>query len=131
MTSFYIASKFDNKEKVLALMKVLEGMGHTISHKWVYQKGAYTEDAAQQAQLDYMGVRGCENFVALLDKPFTPHVNTYVELGIALGSDKCIFVIGAYDKDCIFSRMAGITRCETVKQFIALMHQIYGKEVRK
>ncbi len=131
MASFYIASKFDNKEQVLTLIKTLEKMGHTITYKWVLQPMSYMEDAPQQAQLDYLGVRTCENFVALLDKLFKPHVNTYVELGIALGSDKRIFVVGTYDKTCIFTRMDNITRYDNVTKFLQAMRLIYGKRRRK
>jgi nucleoside 2-deoxyribosyltransferase len=130
MASFYVATKFENKNKALALMLKLEALGHSIAHKWVYQTEAYCEDMAQQAELDYLGVMRCDTLVVLLDEPFEPHVNTYVELGIALGAGKTIYIIGSYDKQCIFSHMPGIMRLANTKQLLATVQRL-GKGASK
>ncbi len=124
MASFYVATKFENKANDLALMNKLEAMGHSISHKCVYQTEAYTVDKAQQAELDYLGVMRCDILVMLVDKHFEPHVNTYVELGIALGAGKTIYVIGRHDETCIFSWMPGIIRLDTTKQLLATVQRL-------
>ncbi len=117
MASFYIASKFENKEKVLRLMHELESMDHTITYKWVYQTHAYADDAGQQAQLDYKGIVDCNTLVALFEEEFA-YLNAYVELGIALGCDKHIVIIGSCDDKCIFTKLPGITRYDNTEQFL-------------
>ena len=117
MATFYVASAFSNKEKVAAIVQMLRAMGHEVSHDWTQQEYAYTQHAAIHAQEDREGVESCTHFIALFDEPLKP-LNTYVELGIALGLHKHIFVIGDCDKDCIFSRLPGIQRFATLDEFL-------------
>jgi len=119
MATFYVASAFGNKEKVAAIVQTLRAMGHKVSHDWTQQEHAYTQHAAIHAQEDREGVEGCTHFVALFDEPLRS-LNTYVELGIALGLHKQVYVIGDCDSDCIFSRLPGIKRIATLAEFMAL-----------
>lgn len=117
MATFYIASAFDNRHKVAAIIKLLREMGHSITHDWTVQEVAYTHHAAKHAQEDMDGVVACTDFVALFDEPLHP-LNTYVELGMALGLGKRIYVIGNFDKDCIFSKLPGIQRFNALVDFL-------------
>lgn len=117
MASFYIASSFDNKERVAEVVHALKNMGHTISHDWSQFEHAYLQHAAKHAQLDMEGVLKCENFVGLFDVPLAP-LNTYVELGIALALQKHIYIIGNFDTKCIFTRLPRLHRLDTVEEFL-------------
>lgn len=122
--SFYIASKWENRFRVAELAKQLEALGHTISHKWFDIEAAYMQDAPVHARLDFRGVKECTIFVALFDLAW-PYLNAYVELGIALGSDKPIYIIGEHDRSCLFTQLeppdADIERFVSPESFVAYM----------
>jgi hypothetical protein len=115
---FYIAAKYEDHSRALALMQALERLGHTITFKWpVYQSPTDCQNAAN----DMRGVMTCDMLVLLFDKPASNSTpNRFVELGLALAMKKEIIIIGTCDTGCIFTKLPIITRYPDIASFIAV-----------
>lgn len=116
--SFYVAGKFEDRERVAKVMDTLVTMGHTISCRWVEQ--VFTTDPAilkEQAIVEVQGIFDCDVFVVLFLDPF-PYLNAYVELGMALASNKIVCVVGtSHEHDCIFTLLDKVHKFWSIDTF--------------
>lgn len=87
----YVASKFEEQERVRAVMKILTAAGHTITHDWTHE----TQFGTAAAVRDFEGVRMSDALVLVLEKDL-PYRGAWTELGIALAYGIPVYVIGTY-----------------------------------
>lgn len=102
---FYVASSVENMEAAKLMMESLKAKGHKITFEWTtYEipkdlpeniKDALKRDLSDKA-VD--GVMTADVLVLLLPG----RRGSYTELGIALGSDQTVIVVGSEDKSSSF-----------------------------
>jgi len=100
MIKVYVASKFEEKEAVRVLMGELSKIGVTITHDWTVFEIA-TADKVDCAVLDVDGVMDA-NFVVVSAVKELQYAGSYVEMGVAIGCDIPVFVIGSGMNKCVF-----------------------------
>lgn len=108
----YVAGRFTKKEDVQAMQDRLVKAGHTITFDWTKSSanGKLREERlrylAEQANLDFEGVRGADAIVVLHDDTGR---GLFVEFGIALADPhKIVAVVGgqyAGASGCVFYHM--------------------------
>ncbi len=103
---FYVASRFNLKEEVKKIYKILKEKGHEIIYDWTEEnlKRPYERNsriAKQIAKKSMDASQSCEVFVLISDKSGT---DMYGELGSAITSKKSkIYIIGNYlDRSKLF-----------------------------
>jgi nucleoside 2-deoxyribosyltransferase len=101
----YVASKWEEKDRVQELMALLREAGHEITYDWT-QCGTYNRT---QAIHDLRGVADADVFVGVFEKD-VPYAGALVELGIALALGKPIYIFGDAPvlARCIFLEYPGI-----------------------
>lgn len=93
----YVASKFEEKERVREVMNLLRAVGHEITHDWT-QVEQFTRLAAMK---DLRGVTDADVLVGIFEKPLK-YKGAYVELGAALALGKPVYILGDAARKCIF-----------------------------
>lgn len=118
MLRIYVAGKWKEREKVRSIMDMLEARGHLITCDWTkhiaperltkeHNEGLFTkeydwsknEDWAQNghktyAEEDLEGVKTCDILVAYMPDPDIWYKGAWIEIGISLGLDKKVIIIG-------------------------------------
>lgn len=109
---FYVATGIEHVAQQQAMKVVLEAMGHTISHDWAPMAGLQN-DLVDLDPLDVIrnhegfrsvalheaeGVRNADAVIVLLPGG----AGTHVEIGIALGAGKPVFLIAEKQEDFRF-----------------------------
>lgn len=99
----YVAGKWSERDKVKSIMETLESKGHTITCDWtkhIAPEGiTKNTDWAQNghktyAEEDLDGVRLCDVLVAYMPTPEIFYKGAWIEIGIALGLNKKVIIIG-------------------------------------
>ncbi len=103
---FYIAGKWEEKEAVRKVQKILVQAGHSITHDWTRAEPAPAtareSTLAQHAIDDHHGVRDADCYVGLFEKDLR-YRGAFGEMGIAIGCGKPIILIGPHCKKFVFS----------------------------
>ena len=101
----YVAGAWHRKPQVKALMQVIEEKcWSTVTHDWTQIEDRIYEDDEKElarsrecAALDVQGVRDANFVVVLMDQEEYSYRGSFCELGVALGSEKPVYVL--CDKD--------------------------------
>jgi hypothetical protein len=102
----YIATKFEEAPRAIEVATQLKQAGHTITWPW----WANDQFTAEQASKDFVGVYSADALVLIVEKDLA-YKGAWVELGIAIGRDLPIYVMGtAMDDQCIFLKLPGLYR---------------------
>ncbi len=102
----YVATKYEEKTRATQVATILEAAGHSITYKWWFNE----QVSPEQARKDVMGVLSADALVLIAEKDLN-YCGALVELGIAIGAELPIFVIGsALDDRCIFMRLPNLLR---------------------
>ena len=114
---FYVAGKWQDRENVRKLMDKIQELGHAITCDWTLDE----ENAAGYPVLntinDTRGVQICDAYVgSFVNK--NKYQGALVELGIALGLNRRIFIIGHAVDTCIFTNHPSVQRFETELEFL-------------
>jgi hypothetical protein len=122
----YIASRFDKKDAIQNLQKVLSDNGHTISADWTRHKRIkpYEEnrDLAKEFSMEYMeGVKNSDIFILITDDAGK---GMYTELGAAIMLNTLfgkpeIYVIGEHISNTIFFFHPAVKRLGSVQEIVA------------
>lgn len=87
----YVAGAFTNKRRVRVVMQRLQDAGHEIVGDWTVHKTTRNQHIlAREVMKDWHGVLDADLLVIL----WPGRWNTPVEMGIALGAKKLVYVIG-------------------------------------
>lgn len=102
---FYVASSVENLENAHTMMRVLEAKGHKITFDWTnYEISKDLPDSVKDALKRDLsdkaadGVMSAEVLVLLLPG----RRGAYAELGMALGSNQVVIVVGSEPKSSSF-----------------------------
>lgn len=122
---FYVGSSFSNKEEVRFIRDELRALGHTHTYDWTQHERAASIDALRSiGEEEIAGIQSADFVVILLPGGKGAHV----ELGIALGMNKHVFLYDLGDQmmnmveTSTFYHVDAVQRCEG--PFNALPHQI-------
>ena len=85
----YVAGKFEDASRVRIVQADLKDMGFEISFDWTHDP----EAGPTQAMNDYNGVMNADVVVCVFEKDYD-YCGSLVEMGIALGAGKPVFVLG-------------------------------------
>ena len=103
---FYVAGKYQERDKVRVVFDELRKQGHEITLDWtnheIYPNDAVDEKLGQFADDDVEGVRQADAFIGCL---LNNHVykGLWVEMGVALALEKPVYLVGSAGDSCIFS----------------------------
>ena len=118
----YVGGKWQEKAAVRAVQKSLTDAGHDVVSVWTGSKDTTTDRGLmQQALVDYCGISESEVLVLVLNNEeayLNSSPNRYVEMGIALGRQIPIYMLGTARDDEIFHRLPWIHKVESVEEII-------------
>jgi len=124
----YVAGKWKEREKVRSIMDMLEARGHIITCDWTkhtlpenieldraHKEKSFIKDYnwaknghKTYAKEDLNGVRTCDVLVAYMPDTDVFYKGAWIEVGIALGLDKKVIIIGK-DVTTVFLSLSNIT----------------------
>ncbi len=122
---WYIAARFDEKEKVREIHQLLAVYGHTITSDWTVHLPIKPYDHHERESREYSladidGVRESDIFVLLSDDAGT---GMYVELGTAIASHltfgkPLIYVVGEHSSRSMFYFHPSVKRRKTIEDVL-------------
>ena len=122
MSLIYVAGKWDEKAHVRTVQKTLTDAGHDVISVWTQSKDTTSENGLRnQALIDYCSLQECDVLVMALvneEKYTSSSPNRYVEMGIALGRQIPIYILGAAREDEMFHRLPWIKKVEHVNDLV-------------
>ena len=83
----YVAGKWTSRDKARARMRILENLGHEITHDWT--QSAEDPNYPELAITDVNAVKSCDVLWLILEKGME---GAWVEVGIAIGAGKPVYV---------------------------------------
>jgi len=120
---FYVASKFEHASAVSRAIAELTVAGHAVTLDWTkheqfdWNKPREAERLAwKYSYLDVEGVRSADVFIMLTYNGLSMQ-GAYVELGVALGLGKLVYIVGEQPRN-IFSFYPGVRVVESLEQVI-------------
>ena len=120
---FYVAGKWQDRKNIRKLMDKIQNLGHAITYDWTIDE----ENAAGYPVLntinDTRGVQICDAYVGRFVEE-NHYRGALVELGIALGLSKKIYVIGHCEDDCIFVNHPTVQRFANELEFLSYVRQV-------
>jgi hypothetical protein len=104
---FYVAGKWEDRKNIRKLMDKIRGFGHAITYDWTIDEELL--DREVKTMSDTRGVQECDAYVGrFIEK--NHYRGALVELGIALGLGKRIYIIGHSEDECIFTNHPSVQR---------------------
>ncbi len=120
----YVAGKFQERAQVRVLMDKLETMGHTITFDWTGEEQLTRPDHPVGNVIDDVG--GGKSADALVCRFINPlnYRGSLIELGVALGAGKKVFMIGHAVDSCLFPSHPLVQHFETELEFLSYVRQV-------
>ena len=87
---FYVAGKFEDKERVRLAQRCIEDAGHEISHDWTM---AAALGGQAEAEDDMAGVREADALLFVNVDPDLLYAGSLVEIGMALAWGKPVYFL--------------------------------------
>jgi len=108
----YVAAEYRNREIVRNIHKELRQLGHEITCDWT-DSSPY-EPISVRAQNDVKGVRDAELLIIFMPVPHD-YTGTWVEMGIALGGDIPVYIIGRVSESFVFVNHPLVSSFENIQ----------------
>jgi hypothetical protein len=125
----YLASRYDRREELAGIARLLEAQGHHVTSRWLEGHGAPDADSALY---DLTDVIVADALVLFTEEP-TAHVayaargGRHVEFGYALRAGKRMFVVGP--RENIFHELPEVTVLPDVETLLCELGRIAEAEV--
>ncbi len=132
----YVAGKWSERENVKKVMEMIESRGHTITCNWTNHiaperiqngEGCFNKDFdwAQNghktyAEEDLEGVKNCDVVVACMWSPDIFYKGAWIEIGIAIGLNKNIVIIGS-NVTTVFLGLKNITVVGSIEEALNII----------
>ena len=116
----YVAGKWEEREAVKKLQQALIKMGHTITVDWTGHEIDDEGYPLTYAQDDVRGVQEADAYVGRFLKE-NNYKGALVELGVALGLNKQVYIIGHAIDSCLFVHHFLVRIFDTEPEFLAYM----------
>lgn len=131
---FYLAGRYGRREELYGIAAMIEGMGHTVTSRWV--RGEHeAEDGEPQpalarrwAEEDLADIEEADVLVAFTEEPDSsaPRASRggrHVELGYALGIRKAVYLVGP--RENVFCHSARVFQFCDVRSFLEVLEQMF------
>lgn len=128
----YIAARFERKQEVRDLCRLLTEKGHEITADWTLHKPIKpyekNQELAQQYSIeDINGVKDSDIFILLSDEGGS--IGMYVELGIAILSNlmfgkPIIYIVGDYTSRSMFYFHPSVNRRKNINHVLKEIEKI-------
>ncbi len=122
MTRFYVAGKWQDRKNCRKLMDELQGLGHAITYDWTIDEENAEGYPVLNTINDLRGVQICNAYVGRFVEE-NHYRGALVELGIALGLGKLIYIIGHCEDACIFTNHPSVQHFEDEDDFLSYVMQ--------
>lgn len=128
MSAIYIAGRFSRRPEANELARRLQGLGHTITSRWVkpdcdhvlptgLSQQAADEERRRFAEEDVADVLACDWMISLMEEPRSNgRGGRHVEFGMALGLNKRLTIIGP--RETVFHHLNQVEHFATVDEFM-------------
>jgi len=93
MSRVYLGGKFDERVQIRGYMTELEKLNFVITHDWATYESKSEHPQADMAAKDVEGVKSADAVVLLMLDPEYAYRGTFSELGVALGTNKRIYIV--------------------------------------
>jgi len=114
---FYVAGKWEEREAIRRLQNELRNLGHEITKDWTVDE----EDAPGYPVInvveDVRGAKVADAYVGLFVNSHN-YRGALVEMGVALGNRKRVYIIGHGIDGCIFAGHPLVTVFDNVNDFL-------------
>lgn len=134
----YVAGKWEERVKVKEVMKHLESKGyyvtcdwtkHVAPERWKKGQGCFNADWAAKGEKTYamedlQGVRDCDVLVACMWNPSILYKGAWIEIGIALGLNKRVIIIGT-DITTVFLGLPNVKVVETTEVMYGMLDSVW------
>jgi len=117
---FYVATKFENLNEARLFMEALKYWGHEITHDWTVHE---TEDGHSRREHAVLDIDGVIKADALVLVWYPDMRGAFVEMGVALGLNKSVYLIGWPRDDTIFYDHPLVIRCGDQREFFSEYRQ--------
>lgn len=119
----YVAGKFAERRKVKSFMNQIKHFDCEITCDWtkhvapeaILNKTEWTYKGHTYAQEDLKGVKDCKLLVALLDDYRLFYKGSWIEVGIAIGLNKMILLVGE-DIETVFMGLPNVRTVKTLDE---------------
>ncbi len=103
---FYVAGKFEDKERVRLAQRCIEAAGHEITHDWTMAEAL---GGRSEARDDMEGVKDADALLFVNVDPDLLYAGSLVEIGMAVAWDKPVYFINTeHMKRNVFYHLPGI-----------------------
>ncbi len=102
MKAIYVAGKWQERERIRGIHRALRGLGHKITVDWTGHEEDDTEFPSGYAVEDVRGVQNADLFIGLFANKHE-YKGALVEMGVALGLNIPVYIIGHAIDSCVFS----------------------------
>jgi len=118
---FYVAGKWQGRSAVQQVQRMLIARRHTITVDWTNHTNPEEDSMLQEwAIRDVEGVLACDTYIGLFTGNHY-YTGALVEMGVALGLGKRVWVIGNGINACIFLSHPLVTKFPTVKSMLRVL----------
>jgi hypothetical protein len=112
--SFYVATKWENKDEARVVMDKLILAGYSISYDWTTAQ----VERWQQAMKDLKGVAEADIYLGLFQKDF-PYTGALVEMGYALALGKPVYILdGSKCAESLFFHHPNVRKIKNLDLFL-------------
>ena len=113
----YVAGKWEDRERVSDIMRILRGIGFEITCDWTDHK--YEDEAYPQQYCadDVQGVKDADLYIGIFVDSYI-YRGALVEMGIALGVGIPVWLLGTKQDDCIFSHHPSVKKFKAWEELI-------------
>ena len=103
---FYVAGKFEDKERVRLAQDCIVAAGHEITHDWTMAKAF---GGPVEAKDDMEGVKDADALLFVNVDPDLPYAGSLVEIGMAIALEKPVYFINTkHMRRNIFYHLPGV-----------------------
>lgn len=124
----YVAGKYQEREFVRTIYDKLKLMGHSITVDWtnhdVLPEDDIKELLGKFAEEDIAGVTEADLLIAVLVNQHE-YKGLWVEMGVALGLEKPVYILGSEGDSCIFANHPLVRKFNKLNELLVAL----GNEV--
>ena len=121
----YAAGKWEDRARVSSIMRMLEGMGHEITCDWTDHKYEDEDYPQQYCADDVQGVKDADLYLGIFVADYH-YRGALVEMGIALGADIPVWLLGDKADGCIFTNHPSVRKFQEWGELFDALASIPG-----
>ena len=113
----YVAGKWEDRERVSDIMRILRGVGFEITWDWTDHKYEDEANPQQYCADDVQGVKDANLYLGIFIADYH-YRGALVEMGIALGVGIPVWLFGDKADGCIFSNHPSVRKFQEWNELV-------------